>query len=224
MNDQGERIMKKVLGLLFSLLFVFMMPLQLQAEYDPDVFVYDGENVLDEEVKEEIQTINSKLQEFGDAKIYVVTLDSIGWRGGEYKAKKIFKEWKVDSSHSLMLILAIEEGKYFCFSGSELQETFKQSIMDDLLYVYLDEDFDNQNYSDAVSKTVDALYRKAYNMYNKSTSVQAKPDNGMPVDTYAEQRRKESFIFILGIVACIPVSTYIVLKASDLFQSRQKRR
>lgn len=196
-----------------------------------NIYVHDTKEVIKEDVEAEVLNVNEILATVGEARIYVVTLDTFDWNKSK-QAEKLLESWGLDDDqidHSLLLMLALEDEKYHCYVGSELKSEFSTSITNNLLVINLRTEFNEGSYSVGVRKTTDALYRKAYNIYvdNESTKPVFEIEDGLfykgyPIDIKAEERRQESYKILVAIVASVPIIIYIMFKFHDFFADKYK--
>ena len=223
--------MKKLLTAFLCFVSIISSADRVYAD-EENVYVHDTKEVIEEAVEDEILKSNTNLMDVGDARIYVVTLDSFDWNKNK-QAKKLLEQWGLDDEqidNSLLLMLALEDEEYHCYVGSNLKSEFSKSITDNLLVINFKTEFREKRYSVGVRKAVDALYRKAYNIYVDHESVETVFEledglfyKGYPVDVKAEERRKESFVIMGMIVAAVPLIIYIMFKCHDSVEALIKR-
>ncbi len=160
---------KKVISGLISILFlIHWVPSVWAAITIPektDHYVNDYMNVLSQST---IDEINEKNDQMGQgAEILVLTTDYIETDTEEF-SYQVFNQWEIGDAkknNGVLIVLVIQEGKFWITTGTGVEDVLNSGVLSDLIYDYLEEDFDAGNYDRAVLNTFNEIWRILANKY-----------------------------------------------------------
>lgn len=156
--------MKKRLIILFSSVFLLanlILPVQaaITVPEETDYYVNDYMNVLSESTVDTINTKNDQLD--GGAEILILTTDYIDTDSEEY-AYRIFNQWKIgdaENNNGVLILLVIQEEKFWIATGTGLDDVLDAGTLSDIIYDYMEADFDAGRYDEAVLNTFNAIWQ-----------------------------------------------------------------
>lgn len=154
---------RRILACAAALAMVMLQVTSVFAAIDiPDsseYYVNDYMNVLSLSTKEMINEKNAQLDQ--GAEIVVLTTDYINTDTEEF-AYQVFNQWKIGDSkknNGVLIVLVVSEGKFWITPGTGVEDILSPSVLSDLIYDYLEEDFDRGNYDQAVKNTFNEIYK-----------------------------------------------------------------
>ena len=144
----------------------------------PTGFVNDYAGVIDAATKQQLET---KLKDLKDTtnpsvEIAVVVVKTTGERPIFDYSLAVARGWKIgskdDDNPSALLLIAIDDRKYFTQVSKDLEDELPDGIVGSLQRQFLVPEFKKGNYSKGISDTIDAYISTIRNKGN----VAAKPD------------------------------------------------
>lgn len=190
------------------------------AEPTERFYVNDFAGVLDQDTCDYLVEQNQALEEATGAQIVITTVDFLDGMEIEDYAYTMFNQWGIGSkekNNGVLLLLAIGEDNYWAVTGSGLEKSLSASILGDLLFEYLEEDFAAKDYSAGVKKTFDALYAAVEKQYGAVTTptspAPTTPNYNHQPQTYPSGRVSMVipgvFLLIVVIVLVVVLSAVI---------------
>lgn len=123
-----------------------------------DYYVNDYMDVLSQNTEDVLVEKNSQLD--NGAEIVVVTTDYINTDTEQF-AYQLFNQWGIgdkNENNGVLIVLVINEEKFWITTGPGLYDVLDAGTLSDIIYDYLEEDFDAKNYDEAVLNTFNAIY------------------------------------------------------------------
>ena len=190
------------------------------VEPTEDFYVADYANVLSPETEELIINYNGALEYQCDgAQVVVVTVDYLDGMYSDEYAVTLFNEWGIGSSknnNGVLLLLAVEENKFWLTQGAGLSSALTNSDVNDLLDNYLAPDFDAKRYDEAVKSTfMQLLYW--FDDYYSANVVASNPEYQQQ---YPQQQASGGVSLLSGAVYMIVI---IVIISSFTSRGRYHR-
>lgn len=154
----------------------------------PTGFVNDYAGVIDAGTK---QRLESKLKDFRDktnpsVEIAVVTVKTTGERAIFDYSLAVARGWgigsKADDNPSALLLVAIDDRKYFTQVSKDLEDELPDGVVGSLQRQYLVPEFRKGNYAKGIEDTVAAYLTTIENKGNAPTNTQ-QPPTGAPEGT-----------------------------------------
>ena len=175
-----------------------------------DKCVVDDAGVLSAQTESYIDTLSGTLQaECKGATVAVLTVQYTGSVTTEQYAVDAFNEWGVgaaDEDNGLLLLLVMEspnyvDGDYYLMYGDGFKGTDvdKQSSM--LLQTYMEADFADKDYDEAVTKTADAAAKIIADVYGvRLGGSNAQPVPGVQGGSTAGSSSGGGLVVVLGLL------------------------
>ncbi len=144
----------------------------------PTGFVNDYAGVIDAATKQQLE---SKLKQFKETtspsvEIAVVTVKTTGDRAIFDYSLAVARGWKIgskqDDNPSALLLIAVDDRKYFTQISKDLEDELPDGIAGSLQRQYLVPEFRKGNYGKGISDTIDAYIET---IRNKGNAPAAKP-------------------------------------------------
>lgn len=144
----------------------------------PTGFVNDYAGVIDPATKQQLE---SKLKQFKETtspsvEIAVVTVKTTGDRAIFDYSLAVARGWKIgskqDDNPSALLLIAVDDRKYFTQISKDLEDELPDGIAGSLQRQYLVPEFRKGNYGKGISDTIDAYIET---IRNKGNAPAAKP-------------------------------------------------
>lgn len=170
-----------------------------------DVFVYDSNNIIDEETEEKINTILVQLEEKTGAEVAIVTVDSLldmEIEDYSYELANTLGIGKEDEDNGVLLLISRPDKRVRLEIGKGLEGCLNDSkcgrILDDYFVPYRD----NDEYSKAAFETIQAIVSVVAKEYNVTIGA---VDNTIAEDIEAKEAEesKNDLITMLIIIALI---------------------
>ena len=175
---------------------------------EPTGMVNDYANIIDDTVQAQIE---QKLRDFKQktnpqVEIAVVTVKTTGERPIFDYSLAVARGWKIgskdDDNPSALLLIAVDDRKYFTQISKDLEDELTDGISGQLQRQYLVPAFKQGDYTKGINDTIDAYIR---------TIEERKSDpTGTPKPTPANSGSKSSGISS-GVVCCIIIVVIIVI-------------
>lgn len=144
----------------------------------PTGFVNDYAGVIDAATKQQLETKLKELKETTSpsVEIAVVVVRTTGDRAIFDYSLAVARGWKIgskeDDNPSALLLIAIDDRKYFTQVSKDLEDELPDGVVGGLQRQYLVPEFKKGNYSKGISDTVDAYIAT---IRNKGVAPAAKP-------------------------------------------------
>lgn len=186
--------MKKIISLLLIavLSFSVCVPALAVVEQSEQFYVADYANVLSPDTEKLICDYNGALeQQCEGAQIVVVTVDYLDGMYSDEYAVKLFNDWGVGSAehnNGVLLLLAIEENKFWMTQGMGITSSLTNSDIDYLLDNFLADKFDAGLYDSAVQDT----FMQLLGWFDEHYSAQVIASNPALQQQY-EQNKAEQY-------------------------------
>lgn len=169
--------MKYTRRIAFILLFCWLCSLTATAgtaivEPTEAFYVADYADILSEETEAYLCQQNAALEASCGGQIVVITISFLNDLDSEQYAYQVLNQWQVgdsDKNNGTVLLLVPGEEKFWMTVGYGIESYFSSSSINQILDLYLADDFDLGNYDDAVVNTINAVIHKYDQFYNVST-------------------------------------------------------
>ncbi len=185
--------------------------------------VTDNVGVLDAATK---QALEQKIIAFRDStnpkvELAVAIVATTGERPIFEYSLAVARGWKIGSKEqdnpSALLLIAINDRKYFTQISKDLQDELPDGLAGQLQRQYLVPAFKQNNYSKGINDTIDAYIST---IRNKGNAEVAPPATGRT----KKQPQSKGSVSICGIAVCLIVLFVFVLPILSRFGSSKKRR
>ena len=146
-------------------------------------YVDDYAGVLSQSTLEHIVSENDSLYARTGAQIVVATVDFLDGMSADDYIFEMFNQWGIGSAeknNGILPLLVIGEEDYRILQGQGLEEYLPSSVLDDMLFEYLEPDFAVGDYDAGVRKLFDALLSRLNAIY--------------PGDSYGGGQENEGFV------------------------------
>ncbi|MFN2501598.1 MAG: YgcG family protein [Pyrinomonadaceae bacterium] len=149
---------------------------------EPTGFVNDFAGVIDAAIKQQIE---AKLQDLKDTtnpsvEIAVAVVKTTGDRPIFDYSLAVARGWKIgskeDDNPSALLLVAIDDRKYFTQVSKDLEDELPDGVVGSLQRQYLVPEFRKGNYGKGISDTIDAYISAIRNKGNIATPGPQKPE------------------------------------------------
>lgn len=174
----------------------------------PTGFINDYVGVIDAATKQQLET---KLKNFRDTtekhvELSVAIVKTTGDRSAFDYSLAVYRGWgigsKADDNPGALLLIAIDDRKYFTQVGKDLEDELPDGLVGSLQRQFLVPEFKKGNYAKGISDTLDAYIDAIRNKGNPTTNTApAKPST----DTGGS-----SGIGVFGVFCCAAI-VFIVL-------------
>lgn len=171
--------------------------------------VLDMAGVLEQDtvawVEEQNQTLSAV-----DAKLTVVTVDTLGDRSAAQYAAGLFDAWKLDSQKGggLLLLLAIQDREYHLIQGAPIAADLTDERLADYAWNYLEHDFEAGNYDAGARKLLDALFGWYRSHYAQDLGLAPTGEDApVPAGTSGGGFPWLAVIFALAVLALVALVT-----------------
>lgn len=151
----------------------------------PTGFVNDYAGVIDASTKQQLETKLKSLKESTNpqVEIAVVTVKTTGDRAIFDYSLAVARGWKIGSklvdNPSALLLVAIDDRKYFTQVSKDLEDELPDGTVGSLQRQFLVPEFKKGNYSKGISDTIDAYIDAIRSKGNSNTNAApAKPTKG----------------------------------------------
>lgn len=124
-------------------------------------YIADYAGVLSNATEQGILRKNRHLTAQTGAAIVVVTVNTLAGMDIYEYAMELFNTWGIGSAeenNGLLLLLAIEEENYYSLPGSGITDALTPSVLDNLQWNYLEQDFAAGDYDAGVRQLFDEYY------------------------------------------------------------------
>lgn len=142
-----------------------------QIPDETDYYVNDYMEVLSQDTIDTIAQKNDQLE--NGAEIVIVTTDYINTDTEEF-AYQLFNQWQIgdkEENNGVLIVLVVNEEKYWVTVGTGLNDVLDAGTLSDILYDYMENDFDAKDYDQAVLNTFNAIYEIVGKKYGLSNTV-----------------------------------------------------
>lgn len=166
-----------------------------------DYYVNDYMNVLNQNTIEAINDKNDRLDK--GAEIVVLTTDYINTDTEEF-AYQVFNQWGIGDSkrnNGVLIVFVISEGKFWIATGTGIEDVLNSGVVSDIIYDYLESDFDAGNYDRAMTNTVNEIYRILANKYGTVSPTNSDSDFGSGFSTFATTIGFALIIVLILVIA-----------------------
>ena len=167
-------------------------------EVKKDVFVYDQDNIINDETEKDLNSMLVDLEEKTEVEFVVISITSLNGYSIEEYSNEVFNQLgigKKDTDNGLLLLFSRSDSKVRIEVGRGLEGILNDSkcgrILDDYFVPYRD----NDKYTKATKLTTEALLNVLADEYN--VSIKGLTTNNTPNKTDSENLLP--IIFILGI-------------------------
>jgi uncharacterized protein len=173
----------------------------------PTGFVNDYAGVIDAATKQQLETKLKNLKETTNpsVEIAVAVVRTTGDRAIFDYSLAVGRGWKIgskeDDNPSALLLVAIDDRKYFTQVSKDLEDELPDGIVGSLQRQHLVPEFRKGNYGKGISDTIDAYIAT---IQSKSTGTAA-PQKRAPA------REKSGGLSVAGIVCCGAIILVILL-------------
>lgn len=173
--------------------------------------VNDYVGVLDEQSK---ASLNQKLIDFqrsSGVELAVAIVDTTGDRPIADYSLAVYRGWgigaKADDNPGALLLIAVNDRKYFTLVGSNLEDELPDAVVGNLQRQYLVPELRNGNYAKAINDTLDA-YIRTYQERSSGTAASPTPVPGREGPGRVSQGASSAFccILIAGVILLIILS------------------
>ena len=204
------------LAVLIAVFTIFAQSLSESPLPAPTGMVNDYANIIDDTVQAQIE---QKLREFNaktnpQVEIAVVTVETTGERPIFDYTFAVARGWKIgskdDDNPSALMLIAINDKKYFTQISKDLEDELPDGIAGQLQRQYLVPAFKQGNYSKGVNDTVDAFIR--------TIEQRASAPSGTP-----QQSQPEKSGISNGTLFCCCLIVIVVIILFIIFSSFGKR-
>ncbi|MBX7169888.1 MAG: TPM domain-containing protein [Pyrinomonadaceae bacterium] len=171
---------------------------------EPTGMVNDYANIIDDTVQAQIE---QKLRDFKtktnpQVEIAVVTVKTTGERPIFDYSLAVARGWKIgskeDDNPSALLLIAVDDRKYFTQISKDLEDELPDGIVGNLQRQYLVPAFKQGNYTKGINDTVDA--------YIKTISERKSDPTGTPKPSTTSERGGGGLI-----ICCIVIIIFVVI-------------
>lgn len=178
---------------------------------DPTGFVNDYAGVIDAATKQDLET---KLKNFNNVsnprvEIAVAIVKTTGDRPIFDYSLAVSRGWKigskVDDNPSALLLVAIDDRKYFTQVSKDLEDELPDGVVGSLQRQYLVPEFKKQNYAKGISDTIDAYILAIQNKGNGNSNVAAN------TPTAPERQRGNSLNVSFTSLFCCAIIILVIL-------------
>lgn len=124
-------------------------------QQDESIYVNDYSNVISEETKNELVSINQSSDYETGGYVVVATFDFVDEDLYDF-SYRLFNEWKIGSSeynNGILLVLDIGNDNYCYILGTGIESILTDSEARDIIDTYMEPDFAAKDYDQAVLKT-----------------------------------------------------------------------
>ena len=166
---------KRIVSGLFVLLLISALCLSAFAVAEPSeqFYVADYADVLSPELEKQICDFNGALeQQCQGAQFVVLTVNYLDGMYSDEYASQVFAEWGIGSeeyNNGVLLLLAVQEKKYWLMGGYGIQNSFDPYV-DDILDRSFEKDFDNGRYDKAVESVLEDVLQWFDSQYGAATA------------------------------------------------------
>ncbi|MEO6654863.1 MAG: TPM domain-containing protein, partial [Pyrinomonadaceae bacterium] len=173
----------------------------------PTGFVNDYAGVIDASTKQQLETKIKNLKDTTDpsVELAVAVIKTTGDRQIFEYSLAVARGWKIgskaDDNPSALLLVAIDDRKYFTQVSKDLEDELPDGVVGNLQRQYLVPEFRKGNYGKGISDTIDA-YIATIKGKSTSTAAPQKPAAG---------REDSAGSSVFGIFCCAVVVLIILL-------------
>ena len=225
--------MKKILVLILTIC-IFTSGVALAKGSDEFLSVTDGAQMLSEATERYIYTQNRTLSKKTEARIIFATIATAGDKDTYTCAREMYDSLgirRIGRNNSVFILLCKDEKDYSIIVADGINAVLTDSYAQKCLAEYMEKDFADGNYDDAVIKTFNAFagwYEEEY-----STSLELTEDLADYDAMIKDERRRELvrsiIIYTLSVAAFVAVVWAIVhyrrkKRMQRLLKKRQERR
>ncbi len=181
--------------------------------------VLDMAGVLERDTVTWIQEQNQTLSAV-DAKLTVVTVDTLGGSSAAQYAAGLFDEWELDGQKGggVLLLLAIGDGEYHLIQGAPIAADLTDQRLADYAWNYLERDFEAGSYDAGARKVLDALFGWYRSHYAQDLGLEPTGE-----DLPAQEGSAGGFPW-LAVIFALAVLALVVLVAVKLRQRGDENR
>ena len=126
----------------------------------PTGYINDYAGVVDAATKQQLETKLTKLRNENGVEIAVAVVDTTGNRDIFDYSLAVARGWgvglKQDDNPSALLLIAVNDRKYFTQVSRDLEDELPDGVVGSLQRQYLVPEFRKQNYAKGISDTIDA--------------------------------------------------------------------
>lgn len=149
--------MNKKILLILIMFFVCLAPIQATRipTQDSSIYVNDYAEVIDDTTKQQLISTNQQSDYQYGGYVVVATFDFVEDDLYDF-SYKLFNQWGIgddDNNNGVLLVLDIGNDNYCYILGSGIEKILSDSQAKSIIDNYMEEDFANKNYSQAVLKT-----------------------------------------------------------------------
>ena len=207
---------KRIVSGLFALLLLSLLCLSAFAVAEPSgqFYVADYADVLSPELEKRVCDYNGALeQQCQGAQFVVLTVNYLDGMYSDEYASRVFAEWGIGSAeynNGVLLLLAVQEKKYWLMAGYGIQNEFDPHV-DDILDRSFKKNFDNGRYDEAVESVLEDVLKWFDDEYDAATAQSASyanantPDDPYYSESYTYNSGRTSQSMILRIVVLLVI-------------------
>jgi uncharacterized protein len=156
---------QKVLLLVAIMLF---LPLSALAEVPPrpttDGFVFDYQNVIDDEIEQEMNDFSFELQRLGIMELFIITVPTIGDLEAYEYGVELFRQWGIgdkEKNNGMVIFATTDMGegnnKVRIATGYGLEGDYPDGYAGELIDTYMVPYLEEGDYTTAFAKVVEAI-------------------------------------------------------------------
>jgi uncharacterized membrane protein YgcG len=199
MQNRNMNLVVSLIVSIFAIFFILPVISYGKITYpEPTTkfYVNDFANVLDEETENLIAQNGYALEEKTEVQLVLVTVNfTDGIPISEYTAD-LFNEWKlgsVEKNDGFLILLSIGDEDYWAVQGKGLEASLTSGEISQILFDYLEEDFDKENYNEGAAKIYMAFASRLGGNLINDRSLNDRGLNPEPIKGTADISPKTNF-------------------------------
>ena len=163
-----QRILRLACAALLMLALLVQAAFASVVKPTEEAYYLDEAGVFSDALRGEIFFSDDLLYDACGAELIVVAIKSTGKLTIAEYAKTLFNEWGIGGSeeqNGFLLLLAINDGKYYGLAGTGLQPKFTAGMIKNYLETSPPPDFDKRDYETGTRKFFEAAFEKIAPIY-----------------------------------------------------------
>jgi len=221
-----NKALKNILSLLLTALMLLQFGITALADGSQnEIYVSDTADVLSSEDEDYINDVSRIIFEQTNCKFFVAAVDFLGGKSIEQYSSDMYIQNEL-GSNGVLAVFSIAEENYYVIQGTELENSFSNEQIEQLLKRLVEQDFESKNYNKAIMSFYQAAAEELGEIYSAIIDPEEYNKWLEEQRQIKEQRIKEQgrwFAVFIASISLISVFAAVMIVMLILKAKRKRR-